>query len=191
VNPEPIAGDLHFDEDENWGSGYDPDFYSVVLHELGHALGLAHSEQPTAVMYPYYRKFTGLQSDDVKAVRTLYPARYEDEQHTSVQQPPAVPPTESTASSDKSAPILRLRFPATTIFSTSAATAKISGTASDNVGVTSIVWTASGGRSGVANGTTTWTIPDLALHPGDNSVVIRAYDQAGNSSWRSLTITRR
>ena len=199
VNPEPIAGDLHFDEDENWNSGYDPDFYSVVLHELGHALGLAHSEQPTAVMYPYYRKFTGLQSDDVKAVRMLYAAKYEDDdqqqpspqQQPSAPQEPAVPPTTSTASSDRSAPALRIRYPATPIFSTSGTTAKISGTASDNMGVASIVWTASGGRSGVANGTTTWTIPDVALHPGDNSILIRAFDQAGNSSWRSLTITRR
>jgi hypothetical protein len=145
-------------------------------------------------MYPYYRKFTGLQSDDVKAVRTIYPAKYEDEQEpqpSGMQQPPTAPSSTSTATTDKSAPNLRISYPATPIFSTSAATAKISGTTSDNVGVTSVVWTASGGRSGVANGTTTWTIPDFALHPGDNSIVIRAFDQAGNSSWRSLTITRR
>jgi hypothetical protein len=189
VNPEPIAGDLHFDEDENWQSGVDPDFYSVVLHELGHALGIGHSDQPNAVMYPYYRKFEGLQADDVKAVRNLYPAKYEDAQ-PQVQQTPPASPVPST-STDKSAPALRISYPATPVMSTASATARVSGTASDNVGVTSVTWTASGGRSGVANGTTTWTIPDLALRPGDNSIVIRAYDQAGNSSWRSLTIARR
>jgi hypothetical protein len=44
-NPEPIAGDLHFDDTEEWIAGPDltvrsVDLYSVTLHELGHALGL-------------------------------------------------------------------------------------------------------------------------------------------------------
>ena len=60
-NPEPIAGDLHFDDAEEWVAGPDltvrsVDLYSVTLHELGHALGLGHSDVPGAVMYPYYRR---------------------------------------------------------------------------------------------------------------------------------------
>ncbi len=38
TNPESIAGDLHFDEDENWKIGSDIDIYSVALHESGHGL---------------------------------------------------------------------------------------------------------------------------------------------------------
>jgi matrixin/Big-like domain-containing protein len=202
VNPEPIAGDLHFDNAENWQSGVNPDFYAVVLHELGHALGLGHMNNPNAVMYPYYRKFDGLQALDIEAIRQLYAARAATVTEPAPPTPsaPSNPPAPSTPSNppnapanvqDKSAPTLRITSPATTIISTSASTMRISGSASDKVGVSKVTWTASGGRSGVANGTTSWVISDLELRVGDNSIVIRAYDEAGNSSWRSLTITRR
>jgi hypothetical protein len=54
LNPEPIAGDMHFDSDESWKIGANTDVFSVALHEAGHALGLGHSDKPNAVMYPYY-----------------------------------------------------------------------------------------------------------------------------------------
>jgi hypothetical protein len=39
-NPDPIAGDMHFNADETWQIGANTDLFSVALHELGHALGL-------------------------------------------------------------------------------------------------------------------------------------------------------
>ena len=35
VNPEPIAGDLHFDNAENWQSGVNPDFIQSYCMSLG------------------------------------------------------------------------------------------------------------------------------------------------------------
>jgi hypothetical protein len=55
------------------------------------------------------------------------------------------------------------------------------------VGVASVKWSVSTGASGIASGTTAWsaTVPLLV---GTNTVTIRAYDAAGNSSWRAITV---
>jgi predicted Zn-dependent protease len=51
------------------------DMYTLVLHELGHSLGMKHSTNPSSVMFrmvgpPPRRSLT---SDDVWAVQALYP----------------------------------------------------------------------------------------------------------------------
>lgn len=72
-----FAGHMHFDEAESWsltGTGGTFDLETVALHEIGHLLGLAHSADPNAIMYPTY---TGVQrtlnQDDVDGIRRLYP----------------------------------------------------------------------------------------------------------------------
>ncbi|MDQ3212063.1 MAG: matrixin family metalloprotease, partial [Acidobacteriota bacterium] len=74
-SPEPLAGDIHFNEAYEWGVG-DParyDIFSVALHETGHSLGLAHSSNPTAVMYAHYQGIVqGLADEDGRAIQTLY-----------------------------------------------------------------------------------------------------------------------
>lgn len=75
LTPESMAGDIHFNDDHAWGandaSRYD--VFSIMLHETGHSLGLTHSSDPDAVMYPMYRGIsTGLTETDIAAARHLY-----------------------------------------------------------------------------------------------------------------------
>lgn len=74
---EGIGGDVHFDEDETWTTG-SPGYslLAVAAHELGHSLGLTHSQDPSAIMYPNYRqrssKQYSLSKDDILGIQTLY-----------------------------------------------------------------------------------------------------------------------
>ncbi len=74
--------------------------------------------------------------------------------------------------------------------STSAASITISGTARDNVGVTAVKWTDSFGDGGAASGTASWSV-SVPLLTGNNAITIRAFDAAGNSGWRTITVVRR
>ena len=72
-NPEAIAGNLHFDEAEDWNIGSQMDVFSVALHELGQPLGLDHSNVPGAVMEAIYGgPWTDLHPDDIAGARSIY-----------------------------------------------------------------------------------------------------------------------
>ncbi|XP_069495144.1 matrix metalloproteinase-18-like [Ambystoma mexicanum] len=74
-----IGGDAHFDEDETWteeSAGYN--LFLVAAHEFGHSLGLSHSNDRRALMYPTY-SYTDptrfqLPQDDVDGIQALYGA---------------------------------------------------------------------------------------------------------------------
>jgi len=74
----PTDGRSHFDGDENWSENPGPnqiDLPSVVLHEIGHLLGLAHTSDESAVMYPSIgpgMEKRELQQDDIQGIQSLY-----------------------------------------------------------------------------------------------------------------------
>src|SRR5579871_216002 len=203
-NSEPVAGDMHFNADENWKIGADPDLFSVALHEAGHALGLGHTDNPNTVMYPYYHLVSGLSADDIAGIQNLYGSRdsvpaqppptppAQPPPNPPAQppaQPPANPPPQPPGGPDTTPPSLQITSPGFSIISTTASSITVSGTASDNTGVTSVRWTISTGNSGIAAGTNHWTA-QIPLLVGDNVLTVRSYDAAGNSGWRALTIVR-
>jgi predicted Zn-dependent protease len=45
---------------------------SVAMHEVGHSLGLGHSNELQSIMYPYYQATSTLHDDDILAIQALY-----------------------------------------------------------------------------------------------------------------------
>src|SRR5207248_1030490 len=65
----------------------------------------------------------------------------------------------------------------------------LAGSASDNVGVSQVSWSNDRGGGGIAAGTATWSINDIALQPGLNRITVLARDAAANTSSSILTVT--
>jgi hypothetical protein len=73
ANNYSIAGDITFNTSQPFNLGNTYDLFTVASHEMGHALGLLHSWDSSATMYPAYSgTATGLNSDDIAGIRTIY-----------------------------------------------------------------------------------------------------------------------
>ena len=167
-NGEGIAGDMHFDADENWRVGSNTDVYTVALHEAGHALGLAHSDNPADIMYPYYRLGSQLAPDDIAGVQSLY----------------------GTLSGAPPAPTLTLTITAPSTGATvPSSIVAVTGTSANASGPERITWQTDHGFSGVAAGTTQWSIAAVPLMEGANTITVTAADSAHQSA-QAVMVTR-
>lgn len=76
------GGDIHFDDSEDFRQhvtsirdGVGTSFLVTAAHELGHSLGLHHSNVYSALMAPFYQSYPQtfvLPDDDVRAIQALY-----------------------------------------------------------------------------------------------------------------------
>ena len=110
-------------------------------------------------------------------------AKYVDWRQTLISLPPTLPP----------APLPNTKIAITSpasgsMFKTSSATVNLSGTASDNLGITQVSWIADTGIVGTAIGTTTWSVTGIALHTGANHITVTARDAANNQASASIDV---
>ncbi|XP_071829095.1 neutrophil collagenase-like [Apostichopus japonicus] len=70
-----LGGDIHFDDDEVYTTdGSRINLHQVTTHEIGHSLGLGHSNDRNAVMAPFYnyRSNFDLHADDINGIQSIY-----------------------------------------------------------------------------------------------------------------------
>jgi hypothetical protein len=95
---------LHFDDDERWVNSdrQNVDLLTVAAHEIGHTLGLAHSSEFNALMYPSYsgpHRF--LDEDDIAGVQALYGAESDPAPAPETPSQGETPPPSADQDSDR------------------------------------------------------------------------------------------
>ena len=78
-NSTSAAGDIHFNTGVCWEVDTDGtgdgcfSIYQAALHQIGHAIGLDHSDVMNSIMYSAYNEsITGLQADDIAGAQYIY-----------------------------------------------------------------------------------------------------------------------
>jgi len=95
---EGLSGDVHFDDDEQFtlGSPNGKNLLWVAVHEIGHSIGLEHSNVRESIMFPWYKGYQGdevpLTYDDIVGIQALYGSK-------SVKPTPSKTPEEETTKS--------------------------------------------------------------------------------------------
>lgn len=70
-------GNIHFDDNEYWTAGSEDglNLFQVATHEIGHSLGLGHSDDRNAVMKPVTQDYNpnfALHRDDIEGIQVIY-----------------------------------------------------------------------------------------------------------------------
>ncbi len=90
---------------------------------------------------------------------------------------------------DTTPPVVEISSPTTdSSYSTDSGTVSIAGSASDNVAVNTVRWSNSAGGSGVATGTSSWTVSNIILAEGQNIITVTAEDSSGNTASDTITV---
>lgn len=104
MNGMRAVAEIHLNYDVPWNLdikqdyGDENSFYNIILHEIGHSLGLSHSDNVNSVMYPFYSdENNDLAPDDIQGIQSLYgpptPKSTTPTTSTSTEKTPAVFPT--------------------------------------------------------------------------------------------------
>ncbi len=92
---------------------------------------------------------------------------------------------------DTESPEVRILSPADSDeYETDQTSINISGSALDNIGVIKVTWANSGGGGGNASGTLNWSISNISLKEGNNTITVTALDLAGNTTSKTLLVKR-
>ena len=115
---------------------------------------------------------------------------------SSFDDPNQAPTEQAEALADTTPPALTVMAPSTTSHTTSHPAINVAGSAVDNRKVSRVTWyNATRKVGGIASQSAystiiTWSAKSLYLNEGPNTIYLRAYDAAGNSSTKVITVTR-
>ncbi len=92
---------------------------------------------------------------------------------------------------DTTAPTINITSPTSdATYTATSSTISLGGSASDSTsGVKEVTWSSSSGGSGTASGTTSWTVSNISLSNGDNTITVTAKDNADNTATDTITVT--